>query len=338
MHRSPAVIVFLGLALALSAGLAVAEDFATLLFGLTTAPNGDLLVADSGAGVALFDGQPRLEIELPGITDISAIGRSSLWATRTGTDPLGDSGQALFRLSQGSRHEIANLFEFEAMYDPDQGPHPVDPFDVQSLGGDAALVADAAGNDLLRVDRWGAIELLAVFPEELVSTDNLKALFGCPGPSPLCSLPPMIPAQPVPTSIAVGADGHCFVGELKGFPAPTGESRVWRISPAASWADCGASPDCQIVFDGGFTSIIDLAFGPDGRLYVVELDEASWLAPELGIVTGGSINACDLSTLSCQEVATGIPLVTAITFGKKEQLWATQNALVPGAATVVAVP
>ena len=85
------------------------------------------------------------------------------------------------------------------------------------------------------------------------------------GPPNICNLPPQIPAQPVPTSIAVGPDGWYYVGELKGFPAPTGASRIWRVAPWASWADCGNSADCQVVFDGGFTSIIDLKFGPDGR-------------------------------------------------------------------------
>jgi hypothetical protein len=92
------------------------------------------------------------------------------------------------------------------------------------------------------------------------------------------------------------------------------------------------------VFDGGFTSIIDLAFGPDGRLYVAELDEGSWAAVEIfGAVTGGTINACDLSTSTCEEVATGIQVLTAITFGKDGTLWATRNALTPGAAEVVAI-
>jgi hypothetical protein len=135
---------------------------------------------------------------------------------------------------------------------------------VQPLpGGDTALVADAAANDLLRVDTEGTVDVLAVFPNALASTANIKSLVGCPaGPPNICNLPPQIPAQPVPTSIAIGPDGWYYVGELKGFPAPTGASRIWRVAPWASWADCGNSDDCQVVFDGGFTSIIDLAFGP----------------------------------------------------------------------------
>jgi hypothetical protein len=37
-------------------------------------------------------------------------------------------------------------------------------------------------------------------------------------------------------------------------------------------------------------------------------------------------------------VATGIPILTAITVGKDGSLWSTVNALVPGLADVVEVP
>ncbi len=82
-----------------------------------------------------------------------------------------------------------------------------------------------------------------------------------------------------------------------------------------------------MVFDGGFTSVIDLAFG---RLYVVEIDEKSWVALEIGAGSGGTINACDLGTLTCEEAATGAPTITAITFAKDGALRATRIARGPG--------
>ena len=200
-----------------------------------------------------------------------------------------------------------------------------------------ALVIDAGGNDLLRVDNRGNIELVATFPVEFVSTDNFNDLAcGAPG----CAIPPpFIPAEAVPTSVVVGPDGAMYVGELKGFPAPTGASNIWRIEPGASGVACGVDSGCTKVFDGGFTSIVDLAFGPDGRLYVSELDEASWASIEIfGIVTGGTVNACDLDTLACAEVATGVPEHTAITFDKHGNLWGSQFALTPGGAEVVQLP
>lgn len=320
--------------------------FSGPIFGVDTAPNGDILIADAGAGVhAMRDGQVSLQATVPGATDVSAIGRGSFWvSTGAGEDPNADTGQGLYRVSKGGADKVVNLFEFEAAVNPDgNDPFDSNPFDVQSLGGEAALVADAGGNDLLRVDKQGNVDVLAVFPDELVSTANIKSLAGCPDAPPeaafFCGLPDMIPAQATPTSVAIGPDGHYYVGELKGFPAPTGESRIWRVAPDASGAECGTSPDCVAVFDGGFTSIIDLAFGPDGRLHVAELDEGSWAAVEIfGSPVGGTINACDVATQSCGEVSSGIPLLTAITFGKDGSLWATRNALSPDQAEVFQVP
>lgn len=318
------------------------DGFASPLFGLTTAPNGDILVADAGAGVATLEG--TTDIPLPGITDIGTVGQRSVWATEGLTGAPGDdTGQALYRASKGNLQRIADLFAFEAENNPDTDP-VVDsnPFDVQSLGGKAAVVADAGANDLLRIDVQGTIDVLAIFPNEDVSTANLKELVGCPGSeSSLCDLPPVLPAQAVPTSIAVGPDGYYYVGELKGFPAPTNASNIWKVAPDASGAMCGSSPDCVKVFDGGFTSIIDLAFDADGMLHVAELEEKSWFAVEVlgpGTLAGGTINTCDLSVPTCSEVATGIPILTAITFGTDGTLWATKNALIPGSATVVEIP
>jgi hypothetical protein len=100
---------------------------------------------------------------------------------------------------------------------------------------------------------------------------------------------------------------------------------------------CGSSDDCQ-VFAEGFTSIIDLTFGPDGTLYVVELDEASWFAIQIGQITGGSVNACDISTGSCAQIATGLPIVTAATVGRDGAVSVVINGLIPGAVAIQTLP
>lgn len=328
--KSRVFVLVAVVALVVVPGVALAQTVVGFpVFGLTTAPNGDLLAADAASGiVSIEDGEVGSTIPLPGVTDVSAIGRGSMWATTgAGADPTQDTGQALYRVSNGRTHQVVNLYEFEAAANPDgNDPFDSNPFDVQSLGGRSALVVDAGGNDLLEVTNSGDVRVIAVFPDELVSTDNVRELAGCPaGPPGICGLPAEIPAQAVPTSVAIGPDGWYYVGELKGFPAPTGESNIWKVAPDADGATC-PSADCVKVFDGGFTSIIDLAFGPDGDLFVAELDEATWASVEIfGTVTGGTINACDVTSSSCDEVA-GVPFLTSITFGEDGTLWAVQNA------------
>jgi hypothetical protein len=75
-------------------------------------------------------------------------------------------------------------------------------------------------------------------------------------------------------------------------------------------------------------------------LYVVELDENSWFVttlPSPQPLAGGTISACDVTVPTCVEVSAGIPLPTAITFGKDGTLWSTEFGPVPGLTTVVKV-
>jgi len=335
---------FLSIKLVLAAGLLALVPFVAsadtgfyqgAIFGVSTGADGTLLVADDSQGVVNGD-DGSLIAALPGVTDVASRSGGGLWAITS----AGDGTQKLYLIRNGQATEFADLWAFEQK----KNPHPAlvesNPFDVADIGRAEAAVADAAGNTLLKVNKHGKVKLVAVLPDELVSTANIKGLAGCDGdPIPdladFCGLPPMMPAEPVATSVAIGPDGAYYVGELKGFPAPTGASRIWRIEPNAQNATCGKSPKCSVVFDG-FTSIIDLAFGPDGRLYVVQIEDNSWFALELGedFAVGGSVHACDLATGDCEEVVSGLPILTAIAFRDDDSLWGATWSLVPGMADV----
>ena len=248
-------------------GIAAAESTlipaAGPVFGVVTAPDGSILATDAGSGVQEYrKGTFSPIAQLPGATDVAAIGRGNMFVITSGG--FGGDGR-LYRVANGSVREIADLGEFEATVNPDGAEINPNPFDVAVLNGGQALVTDAGGNSLLIVDQRGNIDWVATLPPELVSTANVKSLLGCPGSgAEACDLPESIPAQAVATSIAIGPDGAYYVSELKGFPAPTDESRVWRIEPGARHARCGSSSACSVALDG-FTSIIDLT-GPDGTL------------------------------------------------------------------------
>jgi hypothetical protein len=322
-----------------------AYAFAGPVFGLAAAPDGSLLVADSGAGIVeLRNGEGSLVSALPGVDDIAPIGRGSMFAITGGGGPEGGEPPAnaakLFEVSRASVRQLADLGAFEARVNPDGGEVDSNPFAVAAAGSQA-LVADAGGNDLLVVDRDGNVDWVATLPNELVSSANLKNLAGCPAAPPeiafVCELPGTMPAEAVATSVAIGPDGAYYVGELKGIPAAPGTSRVWRIEPGTRHAACGTSPACQVVASG-FTSIVDLSFAPDGSLYVVELDEASWPAVEFGLPSpGGTVNRCNVPQGTCAEVASHLPMPTAAAVTRDGVAYAAIKSLIPGAAQVIAL-
>ncbi len=222
-------------------------SFATPVFGIDTAFDGSLLVADAGAGIVrLRRHRGTLIAALPGVTDVTPTRFGLLAVTGGSTDPsqVTPLSMKLFKVARGTVTPVADLGAFEAVVNPDGGVIESNPFDVAALWNGSALVADAAANALLIVNRKGAVDWVATFPDELVSTENVKQLSGCPvGPADICHLPAMIPAQAVPTSVAVGPDGAYYVGELKGFPAPTGKSRIL--------ARQAGNPSCPVRSESG---------------------------------------------------------------------------------------
>ena len=332
------LVTLAGLAPAASA--IPAYDFTTPLFGL--AARGDVLfVADSGAGVVRLGADSgRLAVELPGVTDVAPLRRGRMWAITSAT-----KDRNLYRVVRGRARVIANLGKFEKQVNPDEGMVESNPFDLAKLGGGQVLIADAAANALLVADGSGEVDWVATLPDEVVSTANAKTLVGCPTPPPdfadICDLPATIPAQAVTTSVAVGPDGAYYLTELKGFPAPLGESRVWRIEPGTRHVHCDAAvtdSGCTVVADG-FTSIVDINFASDGTAYVVELDEASWFAVEVvpDAAAGGTVNECSTTVTpwTCTERAADLTMPMAVALNPSDAVFAVVSALIPGEAQVV---
>ncbi len=147
---------------------------------------------------------------------------------------------------------------------PDEVPPPytgiVDshPYAVAIVAGGWA-VADAAGNDIVRVDRRGRATTVAVLPRvENVIDEGLAAAFGLDP----CFVGATFWGESVPTDVEVGPDGDWYVTSLPGGPELPGSGSVWRVDPATGATTMVAT---------GLTSAVDLAVADDGTIYVAEL-------------------------------------------------------------------
>ena len=248
--------------------------------GMALGPEGALYVAEAGRGGAgpcqvivpqdgpscfgltgavsrLWKGeQTRVVSNLPshatatgqanGPNDISLVGRGSALvaigsgghpALRAGWGPGGELFGTLLQVSaSGQWRVVSDIAAYEALANPDGGVIDSNAFGVLALPGEH-LVTDAGGNALVSVRANGVASTVAVFPAR-------------PGRS----------TDAVPTDVVVGPDGAYYVSELTGVPFAAGAANIYRVVP-------GQAPT---VFQGGFKTAIDLDFGPDGSLYVLE--------------------------------------------------------------------
>lgn len=136
------------------------------------------------------------------------------------------------------------------------------PYAVAASWGSSWIVADAAGNDLLRVNSRGHISTLSVLPRQpLVITKEIAGGMGLPD----CAIGVTYNFEAVPTDVEVGRDGWLYVSTLAGGPEDPSlgaRSSVYRVSPWTGRANKIAS---------GLSGATDLAVGRDGQIYVAEL-------------------------------------------------------------------
>jgi hypothetical protein len=224
----------------------------------------------------------------------------------------------LLRLRRhGEPQKIADIWAFERDVNPDQaeGNPAVDSNPVDVLfDGRRFVVADAGGNAIDVVNPFSEqVSNLHVFPNRLV--DNP---FGGP----------QVPMQAVPTSVVLGPDRHYYVSQLTGFPFPVGAANVYRVDPRTGLPSVVAS---------GLTNIMDLPFGPDGTLYVLEIDQDG-LPPTGGPSTDGAIFAISRHGQKRQiPLPEGsLPMPGGITVGRGG-LYVTINSGKPGIGEVVRI-
>lgn len=182
--------------------------------------------------------------DIVGANDISFQGRGTAFVTigwggnpalRTNLGRVGSNVGVLIQVEPSGRWRFdADISDFESAHNPVGVPVDSNPYGVLVLGGDK-YVTDAGGNDLLRVAANGDVSLVATFS------------------------PASNGAEPVPTEVERGPDGALYVSQLTGAPFTSGVAGIFKI----------VNGQPQLV-QGGFKTVIDFTFGPDGSMYVLE--------------------------------------------------------------------
>ena len=330
--------------------------------GLAIGPNGALYVAEAGKGgtgpcgqsaeggqacygksgavTRLKDGaQRRLIKGLPsyagkdgfaatGPSDVSVLGRADslkLFVTVGGfvTEDGGpravsgdDRFSSLLRAKGGEVNRVADLLAYEKKNNPDGQQIDSNPYSMVASKGER-VVADAGANDLLKVKR-GEISTLAVFPDREVEGPGGET----------------VRMDPVPDALAKASGLGYFVGELTGFPFPVRGARVYLVVP-----DIGPVPGIgPVVYARGFTNIIDVAVGPKGGLYVLEIAKKGLLqafSPG-GDFTGRLVH---LSPNGERKVVASKGLVapTSVAVGPKGAVYVSNFGIFPGKGEVVRI-
>lgn len=299
------------------------------------APNGCLFLAEAGS--ALRDGR---------ITSVDAVGRASILHSGLPRypSPYGDDedvglagieyldgsiygviGQGeddlssfLFRVDpDGAFVPLANLKHQPALGFPPQAPTPA----IESESGivlyDPNNLFDLAyhpDQGVFYMSDAGANWILAVTPDGR-AVDYI-AQYSRSGD------------HTVPTGIVIGPDGAVYHGLLSGFPYNIGAGVVSRIDADRNVSD----------FVLGVTMPIDIAWGPDGLLYVLEfgqgLDDG---APPAITAASGRVLRRDGDRLDI--VIDGLNYPYAMAFGPSGVLWITVNSSFgkPGSGQLIRV-
>jgi hypothetical protein len=305
--------------------------------GLAFGPDGSLYVAESGKGGAgpCFDGpegrscfgrsgaitkvshgkQVRVATGLPslaspegtsaiGPTDVAVRGSAVVFTVGLGTNPANRDGLSpdLGSLRELDRHghvsQIADLAKFEATANPDGGQPDSNPVSVALTPWGTQVVSDAGGNSLVEVGPKGKAGTLAVFPNSG-------------------------PAQAVPTGVVRGWDGAYYVGQLTGVPFAPGSASVFKVWP-------GHKPQ---VFADGFTTIIDVAQGHDGSLYVLEIAKDGLAAPP----SSGALIKVDRHGKKTTVLDTGLTMPGGLTV-RGHDAYISNCGVCPAGGSVVRVP
>lgn len=223
----------------------------------------------------------------------------------TGTVPALAGRAAVWSidLQSGEATVVADLETYEIEQNPDPYHIDSDPYGLV-IGQDGMIyVADAGGNDIVKVDpTTGETSILAVIP-------------GLPGQQPNPDRGDATEIDPVPTGLALAPDGGLYVSLLSGGPFFPQTAALMHV----------AMDGTVTTVASGLTMLGDVTVAPDGSIYVVTMSE-NFIDPA-GPAPGAIVKVNEDGTNT--PVITGIPFPNAIAFDGEGNAYITAMVSLP---------
>lgn len=283
-----------------------------IAFGL----GGEIYVADSGSAsepssgrvvrlgqdggtssilsrAANLTASPHGETYIYGVSDVAMRGDGLLVTVGFGVgtdDPLVAPNGLLELGTDGSRARLFDFDRVERERDPDGRGAGSNATGIAVAPNGTVWVSDAGGNWVAHLSPDGSVNGIVAFP----AVDGEEA---------------------VPTGLAIGPDGHAYVALFRCLAPTGGKGGVARVKADGTY-DIVAS---------GLTGPVDVAFTPQGELYVVEF--ARDYAPK----TGRLLRVGDDGTP--EALVDGLNYPTSLAIDGSGRIYVAEMAAVAGGAS-----
>jgi hypothetical protein len=231
-----------------------------------------------------------------GAEDLTILGEHLYASVDGGGDAHGNPNQpsGVYRiLDDGTAELVADLSAWVRANPVAQLPPDFDP--------------DAAGFSLLADEATGTLWVVDPNSGQILNV----ALDGT-----VTRIADLSPEHPVPTGLAAAPQGGIYVGNLTAVPFPDGAAHVIHVAPDGTVTEVWT----------GLTAVTDVAVGPDGTLYAVEMSTGNLQEPPF-LVPGSGRIVRQTGPNSAEDVATGLMFPVSIAFGPDGGLYISMPAI-----------
>jgi hypothetical protein len=250
-------------------------------------PTASVVRIDGGCPVVIAEGLPsnvNALGEVLGAEDLAILG-DQLYASIDGggeAHGLPNQPAGVYRiLANGETELVADLSAW-VRANPVANPPP--DYDPDAAG--FSLIADASATSFWVVDPNSGQILNVTLDGTVTRIANLSE------------------GHPIPTGLGADPEGGVYVGYLTPIPYLDGAAKVVHIAADGAVTDVWS----------GLTAVTDVAVGPDGALYAVEMSTGNLEEPPFTVPDSGRV-VRQTGPDSVEEVATGLNLPISLAFG-----------------------